>query len=73
MSNPYRHFLMTTESEVRAAFWAAHSHMPAVQIRDYSGKGWMYRASVRCAFVEFVDALQRNGEISEKLASVVTL
>lgn len=32
-----------------------------------------YRTDVRCAFVDYVDALCRSGEISEGLAHRVTL
>lgn len=67
--------MMTTQKEVRAAFWEQHPHFDeqarAAGIR--SKRQNEHCATVRCAFVDFVDALQKNGEISEALARRVTL
>ncbi len=67
----------TTQNEVRAAFWAAH---PRAQRRYVNGKTRPVIApqneqptDTRVAFCEFVDSLQRNGEITEALASRATL
>lgn len=68
--------MMTTQKQVRAAFWQAHAGMPGItsrKIRDYSGKGRMHNTDTRCAFVDFVDMLARNEHISEALANRVTL
>ena len=65
----------TTQKQVRAAFWEAHPHFDeqcrAAGIR--SKRQNEHCATLRIHFVEFVDALARNGEISEALADRVTL
>ena len=65
--------MMTTQKQVRAAFWQSHPHLPRKKIRNYSGNGTMYPTDTRCAFVDFVDALSKAGQIGEALASRVTL
>ena len=66
---------MTNQKQIRAAFWAAYPHFDeqarAAGIR--SKRQNEHCATVRCTFVDFVDSLRRNGEISEALASRVTL
>lgn len=60
---------ITTQSDVRDEFWAQHP-----QYRRHGRKPQnSYPADVRCAFVDFVDHLARNGKISEQLAERVTL
>lgn len=62
----------TTQAQVRDAFWKAT--YPRFQADRRSRKRQNgYSATVRSAFVEFVEALQKSGEISEKLADRVTL
>lgn len=58
----------TTEGQVRKAFWVGLEgfRSPGKRQNDYS-------ATIRSEFVEFVDMLQKNGHISEKLAGMVTL
>jgi hypothetical protein len=59
---------MTTQAQVRAAFWIGLQRKPVA--------GWThndYSALIRSEWVEFVDMLQRDGLISERLASKVTL
>ena len=65
--------MLTNQKQIRAAFWEQHPDLPRRKIRDYSGKGKMYCTDTRCAFVDFVDYLQRDGEISSELADRVTL
>ena len=67
---------MTTQQQVRAAFWGAHAGFAGIsrrKIRDYAGTGKMHNTDTRCAFVDYVDALQRDGIISDTLANRVTL
>ena len=60
---------MTTEREVRRAFWADHP-----QFRYYRGREQnAYPVDVRVAFCDWVDYMQRAGLISAKLAAEVTL
>lgn len=62
-----------TQKDVRQLFWTCFPKADKRKIKDYSGKGRMYKTDTRVMFVEFVDNLHRNGEISDKLASRVTL
>ncbi len=60
-----------SQSAVRAAFWDNH---PQYAVEWRRGKRQnQYRTDIRCAFVDFVDSLHRNGEISDRLAQGVTL
>jgi len=67
---------MTNQKQIRAAFWNAHPDFE-FQAREAGifskPQNYYHCATVRCAFVDFVDSLARNGEISEKLAFRVTL
>ncbi len=61
---------MTTQSQVRAAFWdgfpAGHPWRKKQSDGDYC-------ADCRMEFVDFVDMLHRDGIISDRLAQNVTL
>jgi hypothetical protein len=62
---------MKTVKEVRNAFWNARpEHATERRSRKRQND---YSVSIRCSFVDYVDYLSRNGEISEKLAQRVTL
>jgi hypothetical protein len=62
----------TTQREVRDAFW--NVFCVEGKPREFWGKSQNeLPADVRVAFVEFVDALEKNGDISEALAQRVTL
>jgi hypothetical protein len=68
--------MMTTVKQVRETFWTQHPDLPRRRYRySWNGSGGelVYPVDTRCAFVDFVDHLQRNGEISESLAARVTL
>ena len=65
--------MMTSQKQIRAAFWATFPNLPRRKIKDYAGTGRMYHVDTRCAFVDFVDYLQTSGQISEDLAYRVTL
>lgn len=70
--------MMTTQAQIRAAFWRAN---PTADRKKYPARDWTradetqrdYCTDTRCAFVDFVDHLARNGEISEQLAQRATL
>lgn len=64
---------LTTQKDIRAAFWTSHPDMPRKKIKNYSGDGQMYTTDTRCAFVDFVDYLRQSGIISAELAARVTL
>lgn len=75
--------MMTTQREIRACFWAEHPQLSRKVARPGSqrGSGRLYRrptqndypADTRMAFCDFIEFLQRDGEISEELAGRVTL
>jgi hypothetical protein len=64
--------MITSQRDVRKAFW---------QLLNYDGKPRVFYGmsqnelppNTRMAFVEFVDRLARDGQISERLAQRVTL
>lgn len=70
--NRYRY---TTQPQLRAAFWAAHPSFDhqAREAGIRSARQNQHCATLRFAWVDFVDALARNGEISAALAARVTL
>lgn len=63
-------FDMTTQEQVRDYFW---HNFPDFERRGHRVRQNAYSATIRSAFVDFVDMLERDGQISEKLASRVTL
>jgi len=62
-------YTYSDEDEVRDAFWDQHPQFTPVDFQSQN----KYPTDVRCAFVDFVDSLQKNGDISEELAADVTL
>lgn len=67
--------MFTTQKQVRSAFWEAYPHYEE-QAREagiFSKSQNHHCATVRCSFVDFVDLLARDGQISEVLAERVTL
>lgn len=63
---------MTTQSEIRQAFWAAHQEHERRFWQSHLGHN-DYPADVRSAFVDYIDGLQKDGRISSDLANRVTL
>jgi hypothetical protein len=69
---------MTSQAQIRAAFWQAH---PGADRTRYPARDWTredktqrdYCTDTRCAFVDFVDYLARDGQISAALANRATL
>ena len=67
---------MTTQKQIRAAFWRDHKSIKGIsrrQITDYSGNGKMHNTDTRGAFVDYVDQLSKTGAISPELADRATL
>jgi hypothetical protein len=69
---------MTNQKQIRAAFWEAFPDLPRRRYRYSPNRSdktaqLVYPIDTRCAFVDFVDQLQREGVISEALADRVTL
>ena len=70
--------MMTNQKQIRAAFWAAHPDAPRRRYRyswNHNDKTaeLVYPIDTRCAFVDFLDRLARDGEISQALADRATL
>ncbi len=62
---------MKNISEIRKAFWQSFP-----EFKHEHRKTWrqnQYRADIRCTFIDFVESLQRDGQITESLAKRVTL
>lgn len=64
-------YAMTTQKQVRESFWTSFPEF-IDQYRAYKRQK-DYNADIRCAFVGHVDSLQKDGQISDKLANRVTL
>jgi hypothetical protein len=62
---------MTTQTQVRESFWASFPELADQYRKTYRQN--QYNATIRTAFVSYVDNLERGGEITEKLAFRVTL
>lgn len=62
---------MTTQKEIRESFWES---FPEFKPERRSSKTQNdYRADIRMSFCDYVESLERNGEISTALASRATL
>lgn len=67
--------MITTQRELRKRFWQDHPDY-AFQAREagiISKRQNEHCATVRCAFVDWLDMMHRNGEISDALANRATL
>lgn len=67
--------MITTQRELRKRFWQDHPDY-AFQSREagiISKRQNEHCATVRCAFVDWLDMMHRNGEISDALANRATL
>ena len=65
--------MFSTQKQVRAAFWETADPMNGDGITRRKFPDGSYSTDTRCAFVDYVDSLARNGEISDALAQRVTL
>lgn len=66
-------YRITTQRALRREFWATFTNLSRKRITNYAGTGKMWPTDTRCAFVDWVDVLVKNGEISETLAQRATL
>ena len=65
--------MFTTQDQVREAFWADAGLRLGNFRYTKSKRQNEYPTDVRVAFVDYVESLARDGQISEKLAQRVTL
>jgi hypothetical protein len=63
-------YSITTQKDLRAAFWEAHPRCAAV--RRPGGQN-AQGTDVRMTWCDYVEAMNRNGEISDALADRATL
>ena len=64
---------ITTQTELRRRFWQENPQANRRKIPHYSGNGTMYDTDTRCMFCDWIDALHRDGQISDMLANRATL
>jgi hypothetical protein len=62
-----------TQRQLRALFWATFPTLPRRRIKDYSGTGLMYPTDTRVTWCDWLDVLEKNGEISPQLAARAVL
>ncbi len=62
---------MKTMKEVRQSFWAAFPQFKS-EFRTRKTQN-DYRTEIRVSFTDYIDSLQKDGIISEKLAYKITL
>lgn len=60
-------YRITTQKELRREFWQTFPNLPRKRTVDY-GNGKQYPTDTRCTFVDWLDSLSKNGEISQELA-----
>ena len=61
--------MITTQRELRRQFWADHPELSREKIKNYNGTGRMYPTDTRCAWCDWLDAMKKDGQISDALAS----
>ena len=66
-------YRITTQKQLRKEFWETFPELSRRKIKDYRGNGRMHTTDTRCAFVDWVDTLSKDGDISPELAERVTL
>lgn len=64
---------ITTQRDLRKAFWQDHPQLSRKRIKNSSGNGTMHVTDTRCAFVDYVYCLSKSGTISQELAERATL
>ena len=67
--------MITNQKALRAAFWERIKEIRPEWMADFhrSKKQNDYKTSIRVAWVDFVGSIERDGQISEKLAFRATL
>lgn len=65
--------MITTQRELRRLFWQTFPNLPRKKIPNYSGNGTMYRTDTRVTWCDWLDALDKDGTISQRLAETATL
>jgi len=63
---------MKTQKQVRQSFWDSNPFWKANEYKARKRQN-QYHTDIRCAFVDYVDYLQKDGIISQALAQRITL
>ncbi len=66
-------YRITNQRQLRREFWQTFPQLPRRKIANYSGNGKMHVTDTRCAFVDWLDSLSKNGDVSQDLAGRATL
>lgn len=66
-------YTYTNQKDLRKAFREQHPNLDFKKIKNYSGNGTMFKTDTRVAFTDWIDALEKNGDISQALAQRATL
>jgi hypothetical protein len=61
--------MLTTQKQIREAFWIIHPQFKRKGRKQQND----YPADIRMAFIDYVEHLSRDGQISDKLRDKVTL
>lgn len=63
---------ITTQADLIRNFKQDNPGLDYRPIKSTDGRGAMYKADTRCAFVDYVESLHRSGVISDRLANRAT-
>lgn len=66
-------YRITNQRDLRREFWQTFPNLPKRRITNYAGNGKMWHTDTRCAFVDWLDMLSKNGDVSQELAERATL
>jgi hypothetical protein len=68
-------YTYTNQKQIRQAFWESHPQHEAHALKwgIKTAPQNRHNCDTRCAWVDFVDYLSKDGQISEKLADRATL
>ncbi len=66
-------YRITNQRQLRREFWQTFPQLPKRRITNYSGNGKMWPTDTRCAFVDWLDSLQKAGDVSQALAQKASL
>lgn len=59
--------------QVKALFWESFPDLDRKRINDGTGRRRIYKCDTRVAFVDFIDSLHRDGQITDRTAQTITL
>lgn len=66
-------YRITNQKDLRKEFWRQNPGLDRRKIPNFSGNGRMHVTDTRVAWCDWLDAMSKNGEISQELAQRATL